>query len=68
MRETYGSAPMATDEKSLKTWRIEITVRQKPKSKFGNSMAEVIHLLHKHLIEHYYIDLIDIKESSNAKK
>ena len=65
MQSTYGTAPMATDEQSLKTWRIQVTVKQKPNSKLGNSMAEAIYLLQQHLKEHYYIDLIDIKESTS---
>jgi len=65
MQTTYGNAPIATDEQSLKIWRIEVTVKQKANSKFGNSMAEAIHLLRNHLQEHYYIDLIDIKENTN---
>jgi hypothetical protein len=62
MQTTHGKAPAATDEQSLKTWRIQVTLRQKIKSPFGNSMAEAIHLLRNELKEHYYIDLINIEE------
>jgi hypothetical protein len=65
MKDTYGDAPMATDEQSLKTWRIQVSLRQKVNAKFGNSLAEAIHLLRTELKENYYIDLIDIKEITN---
>ena len=65
MQDTYGDAPMATDEQSLKTWRIQVSLRQKVNAKFGNSLAEAIHLLRTELKENYYIDLIDIKEITN---